>query len=163
MKLGTWIVGVAVACLSLGIGYVYVSSDTELYADINRRVISAVDRDQSPTPIKFISTLEAYSLFQTKKAIFLDARPEREFQYMHIPGARSAFYAEVKKNKMVRSIDRNQLLVVYCASSKCPMAELLANALHELQFKKVYVYAGGMQEWTGSNYPTQRFQFPQNM
>jgi len=148
---------------AVGYGYVKLSSDAVLHADINKKVMSALDRDQSPTPIKFLSTLEAHTLFRTRKALFLDARPERDFQYLHIPGARSVFYQDAKRNLFLKTIKRDQLIVVYCASAQCPMAELLANSLHELQFKRVYVYSGGMKEWMAAKYPTQRFQFPDQL
>lgn len=111
---------------------------------------------KSEIPVRYLTLEEAHVLYNSEQAIFMDARPVKDFAYMHIPGALSVPYTEAKQIQSVLDMDRDQLIVVYCSNRNCPMAEYLATRLSELHFKKVYIFEGGMQEWYDARYPLAR-------
>ncbi|NDC83431.1 rhodanese-like domain-containing protein [bacterium] len=120
-----------------------------------QKTVTRIERRQTGAPITLLTFDEVKALHKAKKAIFLDARSDREFAYAHIPGALEAYYAEVKANPQVVGLNRNQMIVAYCSSDKCPMAELLATKLIELGFSRIYVFPGGMKEWISAKMPVQ--------
>ena len=119
-------------------------------------VLEKVKTTTSNTTVKFLTLDEAHTLHTSGEALFMDARPEQDYGYMHIPGAMSVPYTIAKTLPEVLSLDRNRLIVVYCSSNTCPMAEVLATRLNELMFTRVYIFSGGLKEWYNAKYPLDR-------
>ncbi|MGB8366907.1 MAG: rhodanese-like domain-containing protein [Candidatus Babeliales bacterium] len=46
-----------------------------------------------------------------------------------------------------KDLDRDTPIVVYCASYKCPVSAKAWKLLHDMKFKNVWAYEGGMNEW----------------
>ncbi len=122
----------------------------------DQKMIQSIEAFSAKTKISFLSLPEAYSLYSQKKAVFIDARPDRDFQYYHIKNAISGPYDTAKYNPQLVAMDKNQIVVAYCSSEKCPMAEILATTLREMGFQRVFVFSGGMKEWGQAGYPVQR-------
>lgn len=100
-----------------------------------------------------LSIDEAYTLFKTKSAIFMDGRTESSFKSAHIKTAISVYYKTAEINPILKEIDKGQLIVTYCNNAKCPIAHFLSNKLRHMGFTNVYVFTGGMKEWKSANYP----------
>jgi len=103
-----------------------------------------------------IQTDVAKFLFDSKKALFIDARPEDQYNSGHIRGARNV-YAEQWQTKIPElvQIDRDQLIVTYCGGGdECELSHDLANNMKAaLGFKTVVVYKGGITDWKAKKYP----------
>ncbi len=54
-----------------------------------------------------------------------------------------------------QNIDQNQKIVVYCASYSCPVSRKAWHLLHDMHFKRVYAYEGGIAEWRQKGFPTE--------
>ena len=68
---------------------------------------------------------------------------EWHFKAMHIPGSILIDSPE----KAVVQLDRNDDIVVYCASESCPASVMAYHALKSSGFPNVRRFAGGLQEW----------------
>ncbi len=102
-----------------------------------------------------IETDVAKRLFDSKKALFIDARPEDHFREGHIRGAKNV-YAEQWQTQIPElvQIPREQIIVTYCGGGdECELSHDLAKNLKALGFKTVVVYMGGIKAWTDKKYP----------
>lgn len=100
-----------------------------------------------------ISLDEAYTLFKTKAALFVDARQEAIFKLAHIRGAVTCYYQKVAHLPIVEGWAKDKLLVLYCGGPKCDQADRLAESLVGMGFTNVQVFVGGMDEWRPAGYP----------
>lgn len=81
-------------------------------------------------------------------AVIIDARPEYQYKFGHLPGAINIPYDSDNLVELVNAYFlKNQALIVYCSSVHCNAAELLAKKLRELGCKKVSLYLGGWEKW----------------
>lgn len=158
-KWGIFFIVVIIAGFGTYFYYLLKTDANEKRAATERKestILAKVSQPDLKTTVKFLTLDEAYTLYHSGQAVFMDARPEQDYGYMHIPGAVSAPYNIAKQLKTVLDLDRNQLIVVYCSSATCPMAEVLATRLHELMFTRVYIFSGGLKEWYNAKYPLER-------
>jgi len=51
--------------------------------------------------------------------------------------------------------DKDQKIVVYCASYSCPMSRKAWHLLDGMHFKHIYAYEGGVAEWRQKGYSTE--------
>ena len=82
--------------------------------------------------------------------IWVDARPENEYQEDHIPGA--ILLNEDRWNELLPPFlaqwSPDKKVVVYCSTKSCNLAGDAARRLREeAQLKNVFVLEGGWEEW----------------
>jgi len=82
--------------------------------------------------------------------IWVDARPDEEFQHDHIPGA--ILLNEDRWNELLPQFlmqwAPEKKVVVYCSTKSCNLAGDVARRLREeAQLKQVFVLEGGWEEW----------------
>ncbi|MBA2481247.1 MAG: rhodanese-like domain-containing protein [Planctomycetes bacterium] len=108
--------------------------------------------------MKIINRYELASMLDDNEVFTLiNALPEEDFSQGHIPGSvniplsddRSEFAREVEHH--VESTDEK--IVVYCASSSCPVSRDAADALDQAGFTNVFAYEGGMKDWQAAALP----------
>lgn len=85
-------------------------------------------------------------------AIWIDARPEAEFEQEHVPGA--LLLNEDRWNEllpqMLAAWSPEKRVVVYCGSESCGSSREVARRLRkEAQLKNVFVLEGGWESWRG--------------
>jgi rhodanese-related sulfurtransferase len=85
--------------------------------------------------------------------IWVDARPDNEYQQDHIPGAISL--NEDRWNELLPQFlgqwAPEKKVVVYCSTKSCNLAGDVARRLREeVQLKNVFVLEGGWEEWLRS-------------
>jgi len=83
-------------------------------------------------------------------AIWVDARPDAEFEREHIPGA--VLLNEDRWNELLPQFlaawSPEKRVVVYCSSQSCNASREVARRLRdEAQLKNVFVLQGGWEEW----------------
>lgn len=100
-----------------------------------------------------ISLYDAKKIYDEKSAIFIDARPEQQYQRSHIKGAINIPYRSREKEKLTNNISKNENIIVYCYSKSCNQARILAKDLQKLGFLHVIVFEGGYSEWNKAKYP----------
>lgn len=69
-----------------------------------------------------------------------------QFRTAHIAG--SLHYESVEAG--LRSLSRDEPVVVYCAGDPCPAARWAARLLRARGFRRVVVFPGGLQEWAAT-------------
>ena len=95
----------------------------------------------------------AYKLFN-EGIKFVDARSPEEFLEGHIKNAINIpFYGSENYIKTINRLNKNDLIVTYCSSADCDVAQLSGDELFKMGFKRVYIFVGGYEEWTKNNYP----------
>ena len=85
-----------------------------------------------------------------RDVLWVDARPDNEFQQNHIPGAISL--NEDRWNELLPQFlcqwSPEKKVVVYCSTKSCNLAGDAARRLREeAQLKNVFVLEGGWEEW----------------
>jgi rhodanese-related sulfurtransferase len=104
---------------------------------------------QSPVPASEIVTL-AQARAWGRNAIWVDARPDVEFERDHIPGA--VLLNEDRWNELLPQFlatwSPEKRVIVYCSSQSCNASREVARRLRdEAQLKNVFVLQGGWEEW----------------
>lgn len=82
--------------------------------------------------------------------LWVDARPEEEFEKAHVPGALSLNedrFAELL-SPVLAAWSPERKIVVYCSRKSCGASHAVAERLrNDAQLKNVYVLPGGWEEW----------------
>lgn len=103
----------------------------------------------SPVPASEMVTIADARGWGTN-AIWVDARPEAEFELGHVPGA--VLLNEDRWNELLAPMlavwSPEKKIVVYCASESCGSSREVARRLRqEAQLKNVFVLEGGWEAW----------------
>jgi len=106
-----------------------------------------------------IPLAQAYQLFQTRQALFLDARSLEVYEFGHIPGARLFTWNNPETPvEIPETIDKQQLIITYCSDETCDKSIELAYFLFENGFQNVRILYEGWEKWTAANYPIEKGQ-----
>lgn len=107
----------------------------------------------APTPINLA---EAKELFDSRGAVFVDARHHFDFRRGHISSAINIPLSEFDSGlKTVSALPRDKTIIVYCDASECNSSIELAAKLYESGIGGVRIFFGGWQEWTANKLPTE--------
>ena len=104
---------------------------------------------QSPIPASEMVTLIQARAWNGN-TIWVDARPDAEFEREHIPGA--VLLNEDRWNELLPQFlaawSPEMRVVIYCSSQSCNASREVARRLRdEAQLKNVFVLQGGWEEW----------------
>jgi len=104
---------------------------------------------QSPIPASEMVTV-AQARAWGGNAIWVDARPDIEFEREHVTGA--VLLNEDRWNELLPQFlaawSPEKSIVVYCSSQSCNASREVARRLRdEAQLKNVFVLKGGWEEW----------------
>ncbi len=104
---------------------------------------------RSPIPPSELTTL-AQARAWGENVIWVDARPEEEFERDHVPGALSL--NEDRWNELLPQFlaawSPEKKIVVYCSSLSCNTSREVARRLRrEAQLPDVFVLEGGWEAW----------------
>jgi rhodanese-related sulfurtransferase len=104
---------------------------------------------QTPIPASEMVTVTQASAWG-ENAIWVDARPDVEFERDHVPGA--VQLNEDRWNELLPQFlaawSPEKRVVIYCSSQSCNASREVARRLrNEAQLKNVFVLQGGWEEW----------------
>jgi rhodanese-related sulfurtransferase len=107
---------------------------------------------QSPVPASEMVKV-AQARAWSDGAIWVDARPDNEFEHEHVPGA--LLLNEDRWNELLPQFlaawSPDKKVVVYCSTQGCNASREVARRLrNEAQLKSVFVLEGGWEEWLKS-------------
>jgi len=105
--------------------------------------------------ITFISLQEAEELFASQQAVFIDSRPEKDYQQGHIVGALNVPFDDPRREEILSQLNfaPEQTLVVYCDGNDCRSSVELAKMLDAHGFQSIKVFFGGWLEWIEADLP----------
>jgi rhodanese-related sulfurtransferase len=113
----------------------------------------ALQKTSKPT---FIKLNQALKLYNSGRALFVDARDKWDFAEGHIKDAVNIpEYSFDKSNPVLKTIPKDKTIITYCGGDDCEMSEKLAEYFSELGYKNVFIFFGGWNEWQAANYPTE--------
>ena len=94
-------------------------------------------------------------IYDTKEAIFVDARTHEDYKDGHIKGAVSLplnqFEERIEKFKTDYPI--TTYIITYCSGRECDDSHELAQFLFEEGYKAISVFIDGYPAWEGEGYP----------
>jgi rhodanese-related sulfurtransferase len=102
-----------------------------------------------------ISLSEAKKLFFQRSAVFIDARPQGDFEKGHIKGALGLPWNEVDRNfmRVTENISPDTLIITYCDGETCELSHNLAIFLLDMGFSNVRILINGWALWKEGNLP----------
>lgn len=84
----------------------------------------------------------------------INVLPPEKFRQAHIPGSSNIPVDDEDFARNVeRHADRNDIIVVYCASVDCDASKTAATKLEQEGFRHVLAYEGGVRSWQEGGYP----------
>ena len=97
--------------------------------------------------------------FQQNLVVFIDARDEEHYRQGHVPGAYEfdPYDSEKYFDAVLPVCQKAEQIVVYCNGGDCDDSESAAILLRDVGIpsQKLFVYAGGITEWTTNNLPVE--------
>lgn len=103
--------------------------------------------------IKTITADELHKKMASDSSIIvINALSEDYFNKCHIKGSINVPLDQLP-GVAGESWNKNDNIVVYCASYECPVSKNAYNMLKKLGFTNVCAYEGGTQEWCQKGYP----------
>lgn len=106
---------------------------------------------------KAVNLKQAYSLFKSNNATFIDTRDQWDYRDGHIKGSLNIPYYKFNTNdETLKKIKKSQLIITYCDGDDCEMSKKLAQQLLRLGYGNVYFFFGGWGEWNKANYPIEK-------
>lgn len=114
--------------------------------DWSSHVEARAKRDE----IHMIPLSVALEKLQSSETVFVDARPQREFETGHIAGAISIPLDAMDEQfeQIGRLVDSGRELVVYCSGRTCDDALLLAKELKVIGATNLSLYIDGFEIWS---------------
>ena len=105
-----------------------------------------------------VRTDQAYYVYKHNLAKFIDPRDEWDFKDMHIKNAINIplYKFSMIKNIVLSSLKKKDLIIVYCEDNTCDDGKSLCDSLVKYKFKNVFLYKGGLDEWTFADYPVEQ-------
>jgi rhodanese-related sulfurtransferase len=97
--------------------------------------------------------------FKQQRIVFIDARDEDHYREGHIPGAYGldAYHPEKNLATVLPVCQAAEEIVVYCNGGDCEDSQFAAVTFRDagIPNPKLFVYAGGMAEWTTNGLPVE--------
>ncbi len=115
---------------------------------------AAPARQQQPAQADFrrITQKEAYDLYKSGKAVFVDVRSHEQFSYGHIKGALSIPNSQLIQRW--REVPTGKMVITYCACTAEQSSGRAVQSLNAHGVKNTAALLGGWQEWKSSGLPT---------
>lgn len=88
-----------------------------------------------------------------KDFVLIDALPEEYFKKGHLPHALSMPADKIEELATKRLQNKDQMIVTYCASAKCPKSKEAAEKLTKMGYKNVVEYTDGIEDWKAAGLP----------
>jgi rhodanese-related sulfurtransferase len=89
----------------------------------------------------------AEALMSRTPPVVLEALPRKYFDAGHIPTARVLPLEGLEQLAPKIVADKDDAIVVYCASATCQNSHQAAERLAGLGYRNIAVFAGGKEEW----------------
>ena len=104
-----------------------------------------------------ISLGEAQGLFNSRSAVFLDARAADDYAAGHIKGARSLPWQDVDGffMEVTEDLESETPVITYCDGETCNLSHDLAVFLKDMGFMNVRVLVNGWTVWQAAGLPVE--------
>ncbi len=96
------------------------------------------------------------SLAGSAAPLLAEALPAKYYLDGHLPGAKHLPLGNIEQIAPEALPDKQQDIIVYCASSTCRNSHTAAAELEALGYENVHVYEGGKADWTDAGLPLEK-------
>lgn len=143
------VAGFTTAAVFIGMFYHFVN-ETGFLSNANAMI--TIQKAHQGNFIPKITEKKVEELLGTN-TVFIDARLSRDYEAGHLEGAISipVDSNDVERLDFTKDIAKNARIVMYCQSSGCQYAEIVAIKLQEDGFRNISIYKGGWRDWTAKN------------
>lgn len=142
------------ALSSRGIDFIRKEQELGWSSDVSHT--SRHNLTSNPAQPLFITVDEAFKIFEEGTALFIDSRPEKEFQAGRIKGAISLPLKKLEENPaLLQDIPKDKLIVTYCSGVECDASIYLGQKLASMGFANVRVFFAGWNDWVQRGLPTE--------
>lgn len=114
---------------------------------------------KTPSGVRMdISLEDAKKLFLQHAAVFIDARPEEDFEKGHIKGAKNLPWHDVDRKFMavMGNIPDDATIITYCDGKACELSHHLAIFLIDAGFNHVRILTNGWTRWRDADLPIEK-------
>ncbi|MCK5057888.1 MAG: rhodanese-like domain-containing protein [Candidatus Aminicenantes bacterium] len=113
--------------------------------------------DGQPVHVSEIDIDTLKYLVESGEALLIDARTGDDFSRGYLPGAVSlpAYEFDRVFKEVEGLLDEEKTIITYCSSVTCIDSTLLAKKLYRSGFQNIFVYRGGLKEWTELDNPVE--------
>ena len=141
--------GFAVTALLCGMLY-HLANDEGLLANAN--ATASIQKSHAGNFIPKIGERKVHKLLDSD-TVFIDARLARDYEAGHLKGAISVPVDanDVERQTAVADIPKDSRIVMYCQSSACKYAEIVAIKLIKDNYSNISIFRGGWAEWVAKN------------
>jgi len=91
-------------------------------------------------------------LLSDNDTVVINALGKDSFLAKHIPGSINIPAGDVEERAEQVVPDKDQEIIVYCASPDCPASPKAAKKLNEMGYTNVYDFEDGVTGWLKANY-----------
>ena len=97
------------------------------------------------------------AMMEADMAVLVDARTRENYLEGHIPGAISLPISEFERTYDQTSplLVKDKAIIIYCTGGHCLDSSLLAKELAKKEYREIFVYKGGIEEWQALGNPVQ--------
>lgn len=169
------IVGLMFALVANQVSPRGISLSTDLFRSSTSRADSKPPPGPATNPNTLAAELEAKGLhyadsnlvftlhqdprYAMELVVFIDARDDKHYQEGHIPGAYQMdhYYLEKYLPAVLPICQTADQIVFYCNGGDCEDSKLAALDLADQKIpkEKLFVYGGGMTEWSSNGWPVE--------
>jgi len=105
-----------------------------------------------------IGLTAASRMYAENKVMFVDARPESQYNQGHIKGAVCLPWHEANRRFMevADRLEGEKTIICYCDGENCELSHELALFLEDMGFEDVRVLVNGWTKWRRAGLPTQK-------
>lgn len=98
---------------------------------------------------------QAFAMYTSGEALFIDAREPAEYEEGHITGSRLLPFEHMDDylGDVLNDYQDGTPVVCYCSGKECKASLRLGDQLFGLGIRPLYVFFGGWQEWQDAGYP----------
>ena len=118
----------------------------------NANATASIQKAHLGNFIPKINEKKVHKLLNTD-TVFIDARLRRDYEAGHLEGAISVPVDsnDIERQKAIADIAKDARIVLYCQSSACKYAEIVAIKLIDDGYSNISIYKGGWAEWVEKN------------
>ena len=147
------IIGIIASSILLGVIYNYFSIDG---IDFIRKplVVNSLNSDgvADTSALTGITLAQTLNIYNTKAAVFIDARDQWDYSTSHIDGAVNIpEFSFEPSDSTLSAYSKSKLLIVYCDGDDCDISKRLATEFVKLGYSNTFIFLGGIKEWEDAN------------
>lgn len=147
---------ILLASIVLGFVYNHFSADgiSLIRKPLLVEYVDSTSAELGSDNIKGLILAQVIQLQAQNIATFIDARDQWDYSEGHIKGAVNIpEFSFEPSNKLLKTIEKDGIIIVYCDGDECDTSKRLASKLIELGYQNTFVFLGGMNEWIDADLP----------